>query len=118
MIYLLLLVEVCLAVGAQLVLRRGAQMLEDQELGFAIVLEPFRNPYIFSGLALHGVSFFLYVFILSRLRLNVVYPVSTGATIVLISVLSVFFLAESLNLIQALGILTIIVGIGLVFLPA
>lgn len=108
----------CLAVAAQLVLRHGAKMLSDTELGFGILLEPFRNPYIFSGLALHGVSFFLYVFILSRLRLNIVYPVSTGATIVLISILSVFLLSEPLNGLQALGILTIIVGIGLVFIPA
>jgi len=118
MVYLLLLIETCLVVAAQLVLRRGAQALSDQELGVRIVLEPFRNPYIFSGLLLHGISFFLYVFVLSRLRLNVVYPVSTGATIVLISVLSVFFLSETLNAIQAAGILTIVVGIGMVFFPA
>ena len=117
MIYALLFVEVCLAVAAQLVLRHGAQMLADQELGFAIILEPFRNPWIFSGLVLHGVSFFLYIFILSRLRLNMVYPVSTGATIVLIAVLSVFLLSESFNLMQGLGILAIILGIVLVFLP-
>lgn len=118
MIYLLLLVETCLAVAAQLVLRHGAKMLGDQDLGLGILLEPIKNPYIFAGLALHGVSFFLYVFILSRLRLNVVYPVSTGATIVLISVLSVYLLSEPLNVVQAIGIVTIIVGIGLVFLPA
>lgn len=118
MIYVLLVVEMCLAVAAQLVLRHGARMLENQELGLGIVLEPVRNPWIFSGLALHGVSFFLYVFILSRLRLNIVYPVSTGATIVMISVLSVFLLSEPLNSIQAVGILTIIVGIALVFVPA
>lgn len=118
MIYALLVIEMCLAVAAQLVLRHGAQMLGDQELGLGIILEPFRNPWIFSGLALHGVSFFLYVFILSRLRLNIVYPVSTGGTIVLISVLSVFLLSEPLNGIQAVGILTIIAGICLVFIPA
>ncbi|MDG2305751.1 MAG: hypothetical protein P8R42_14130 [Candidatus Binatia bacterium] len=118
MIYGLLVIEMCLAVAAQLVLRHGAKMLSETELSFGILLEPFRNPYIFSGLALHGVSFFLYVFILSRLRLNIVYPVSTGATIVLISILSVFLLSEPLNGLQVLGILTIIVGIGLVFIPA
>jgi len=118
MIYALLVVEMCLAVAAQLVLRHGAKMLGDQELGLSILLEPFRNPFIFSGLALHGVSFFLYVFILSRLRLNIVYPVSTGGTIVLIAILSVFLLSEPLNTIQALGIVTIIAGICMVFLPA
>jgi len=118
MVYLLLFIETCLVVAAQLVLRQGAKALGDQELGLGIVLAPFKNPYIFSGLTLHGISFFLYVFILSRLRLNIVYPVSTGATIVLISILSVFFLSESLNTIQAFGILAIIVGIGLVFIPA
>ncbi len=118
MIYALLVIEMCLAVAAQLVLRHGAKTLADHEFGLGIILEPFRNPYIFSGLALHGISFFLYVFILSRLRLNIVYPASTGGTIVLISVLSVFLLSEPLNGIQAIGILTIIVGIGLVFIPA
>lgn len=118
MIYALLVVEMFLAVAAQLVLRYGAKMLGDQELGWGILLEPLRNPYIFSGLALHGVSFFLYVFILSRLRLNVVYPVSTGGTIVVISVLSVLLLGEPLNTIQTFGIVTIIAGICLVFIPA
>ncbi len=71
-----------------------------------------------TGLALHGMSFFSYVSVLSRLRLSVVSPVFTGATIVLISAPSVLLLAESLNTLQTVGTLTSLVGIGLVFLPA
>ena len=118
MIYFLFALETCLVVAAQLILRYGAARLGDQELSLGIVLEPFRNVYIFSGLVLHGLSFFLYIFLLSRLRLNLVYPVSTGATIVIIALLSTWLLNESLNVLQAIGILTIVVGIGLVFFPA
>ena len=65
MIPLLILVENVLAVGAQLFLRRGAVRLEHAPLAPSILLEPFRNPYILSGLLLHGLSFFLYIFVLA-----------------------------------------------------
>jgi multidrug transporter EmrE-like cation transporter len=118
MIYVLLLIESCLVVAAQLVLRYGAARLGVHELSLGLLLEPLRNPYIFFGLVLHGLSFFLYIFLLSRLNLNVVYPVSTGATIVLIALISTALLSETMSPVQAIGILTIVVGIGLVFFPA
>ncbi len=81
MIPLLILLENALAVAAQLSLRRGAARFADQPLALSILLEPVRNPFILSGLLLHGMSFFLYIFILSKLRLNVLYPVATGLSI-------------------------------------
>lgn len=115
MIAVLLLVENVLAVAAQLSLRRGAQSLERASLTASILLVPFTNPFVFGGLVLHGLSFFLYIFILSKVRLNVLYPVATGLSIVLITVLSVALLGERLTAGQALGIAAIVGGIGLVF---
>jgi len=115
MIPFLLLLENVLAVSAQLSLRHGAMRFANEPLAPAIVLEPFRNPYILAGLLLHGLSFFLYIFILSRLRLNVLYPVATGLSIVLITILSVVLLGERLSASQGMGIAAIAGGIALVF---
>jgi multidrug transporter EmrE-like cation transporter len=115
MIALLIVLENILAVAAQLSLRRGAMHLQDATLSVSIVLEPLRNPYILLGLVLHGLSFFLYIFILSKLRLNVLYPVTTGLSILLITILSVWLLGERLGAAQLVGIAAIAGGIGLVF---
>ena len=115
MIALLIVVENVLAVAAQLSLRRGASTFAESPLAASILLEPFRNPYIFAGLVLQGLSFYVYIFILSKLRLNVLYPIATGLTIVLITVLSVVLLGERLTVSQSIGILAIAGGIGLVF---
>ena len=115
MIPFLILLENTLAVAAQLSLRRGAARFESAPLSPSIFLEPFRNPYILSGLVLHGISFFVYIFILSKLQLNVLYPVATGLSIVLITILSVVLLGERLSAVQAVGIVAITGGIALVF---
>ena len=115
MIPFLIAVDTVLAVAAQLSLRQGAAQFKDAPFGPSILLEPFRNPYIFSGLVLHGTGFFLYVFVLSRLQLNVLYPVATGLSIMLITLLSVMLLGERLGSTQLIGIAAIVGGIGLVF---
>src|SRR5213594_2983601 len=113
MIPFLILLENALAVAAQLSLRRGAARFADQPLALSILLEPVRNPFILSGLLLHGMSFFLYI--LSKLRLNVLYPVATGLSIVLITIVSVLLLGERLSAGQGVGIAAIAGGIALVF---
>ena len=114
MIPLLVLVETVLAVAAQLSLRRGALRFANAALAPSILREPFRNPYIFAGLMLHGISFFVYIFILSKLRLNVLYPVATGLSIVLITAFSVLVLGERVSAPQVVGIVAIMGGMALV----
>lgn len=115
MIPFLILIENVLAVAAQLSLRHGAERFANAPLTPSIFLEPLRNPYIFSGLILHGLCFFLYIFVLSKLRLNVLYPVTTGLSIVLITISSVVLLGERLSGGQVLGIGAIVSGIALAF---
>ena len=118
MIVVLMVIEILLATSAQLLLRQGAMKLGHDELTFAIALEPFRNVFVLAGLMLHALSFFLYVFILSKLQLNVLYPIATGATIVLVTGFSAFFFRESLTISQGAGMLAILVGIMLVYLTS
>ena len=116
MIYLLLLLDIILTVSAQLALRVGAKNLQSG-LSFALLFEPFKNMFLLGGMAIFAVSFFLYVFILSKLQLNIAYPVATGIILVLITLISHFFLKETLTALQAAGILAILIGVVLVLLP-
>lgn len=115
MIVNLIIIETVLVVVAQLMLRHGAIKLDMPTLGIGIVAEAVQNVWIMSGLALHGISFFLYVFILSKLKLSVFYPIATGASLVLITLFSVIILKEKLAAVQVVGITIIMVGMVLVF---
>src|SRR3989338_1348563 len=116
MIYWLLLLDIFLTVSAQLVLRTGAHRLSSG-LSLSIVLEPLKNIFLFTGLLLYAVSFFLYVFVLSRLQLHVVYPIAAGTTLVLITLASYLLLKETITIIQIIGIAAILIGVILVLIP-
>ena len=117
MIYLLLFIDIILTVSAQLSLRVGAERMWSSSFSLGILTEPLKNIFLFTGLLLYAISFFLYVFILSKLQLNVVYPVATGTILVLITAFSYFFLKETLTVIQIVGIAAILVGVILILLP-
>jgi len=116
-VYWLLVVDIVLTVSAQLSLRAGALRLGEHGVSLNIILEPLKNIFLFVGVGLYAVSFFLYVFILSRLQLNVVYPVATGAILVIIAIASHFWLNESITFPHVVGIAAILIGIVLILLP-
>lgn len=116
-IYALLMLDIVLTVSAQLLLRTGAKRMAGEGLSLGIILEPLKNGFLFAGIVFYAVSFFLYVFILSRLQLNIVYPVSVGVMLVLITAFSYLFLKESLSIPHIVGIAAILFGVILILLP-
>ena len=116
MIYLILFIDITLTVTAQLLLRAGARRLP-AEISFAVIPDFLRNWYLLGGMACFGAAFFLYVLVLSRLPLHSVYPVATGAALILITALSYFFLNESVTARQVAGIGSIAAGIFFIMLP-
>ena len=116
MIIQLIIVETVFVVIAQLMLRHGAVALKTEHLGVHVVIEMIRSPWVMGGLALHGASFVLYVFILSKIRLNIFYPIATGASLLLISVLSVVLLKEKINAVQITGLVIMMVGMTMVYM--
>jgi multidrug transporter EmrE-like cation transporter len=116
MIYFILFIDIVLTVTAQLLLRVGAQRLPG-EFSLALILAVLRNWYLLGGVVLFGTAFFLYVFVLSRLQLNMVYPVATGTTLILITTFSYFFLHEAITARQIAGIGAIAAGIFFVMMP-
>ena len=116
-IYLLLIIDIILTVAAQLSLRTGALRFGTQELSISLLLEPFKNIFLFLGLILYGASFFLYFFILSKIQLSVVYPIAAGSVLAIVSVAAHFIFKEMLTGVQVVGIFAILIGIILVLLP-
>ena len=100
--------SVCAALG-QVILKLAATGRNDV---FA-----FLSPALALGIALYGLGMISWIYALSRLPLNIVYPFTTF-TLVLVGAFGMLFLGERPTLIAACGWITIIAGVGLVWLGA
>jgi len=115
--FLLLLVSICVTASAQICFKKGVLKWGGLDFSFsqALSLIPkiFQNAWIMSGVFLFGISFILWLFILSRLKLNVAYPIALSSEVTITTVVAWFLFKEYLSLAQILGIAIIIVGIFL-----
>jgi len=111
---LLLVITILTAASAQLLFKKGVLSLGGLDFSpgslFALIPRVILNGWLISGVGIFGVSFLLYLFVLSKYQINVVYPIVVGSGIVLITLASWSFFAERVSLIQALGISLILIG--------
>ncbi len=116
---LALLVSIVTASTAQFFLKKGVLNLTDLELSFSgllkLFISVFQNKWLFLGASLFIFSFVFYLFVLSKLQLNLAYPVMVSAGIVLVAIGSWAFFQEQVSQWQILGIFLIIFGIFLLF---
>ncbi len=116
--YLLFAISVITTVGAHLCFKKGVLKLGEINLGFSQILptiwQIMQNTWILFGAVLFGVSFLTWLLILSKLQLNVAYPIIISIEAVLVSILAWFVFHESLTLIQIAGIILVILGIILI----
>ena len=102
------------AVASQLLLKRG--MVDLAGLSFSLknvyllVKHVFSSPFLLGGLFSYGVSFLLWLFVLSKIKLSLAYPI-TSINFVLVLIASYYFFDERLSLFQYLGIVLIIIGV-------
>src|SRR5215471_214966 len=92
-------------------------------LGIAIIAETiatstlkatdgFRRPLPTAVVAIgYGVAFFLLSIVVKSLPVGVVYAIWSGAGIVLVAIVGVFWLNQSLDLVATLGIALILLGV-------
>ena len=104
-----------LLASSQITLKSGASQLGGfsiKSLGdiFPLLLSVIKNPFIIIGTLLMASSFFLWVYILSWFKLGLVFPL-TAMTYIFVALLSYFFLAEKLSLVNYFGITLIAAGI-------
>ena len=104
-----------LLASSQITLKSGASQLGGFTIKgladiFPLLLRIIANPMILLGTLLMASSFLLWVYILSWLKLGLVFPL-TAMTYIFVALLSYFFLAEKLSLINYFGIVLVAAGI-------
>mgnify|MGYP001602989854 FL=1 len=120
--FIYILTMVLLGSSAQLLFRKGALSLNLSNLGFSLsglfslILQILHNVWLMIGIFLFVTCFFLYIFILSKIQLNIVYPIFVSAVMVVIPILSWMLFKEPFSLNQFLGLLLILSGIFFMFL--
>lgn len=112
----LLLVSVGFAVAGQLTLKSAMDHVgrigKESALG-DVLLRAAKEPLLWVGLFLFGVSALFWLVVLSRVRLSVAYPV-VGISYIVIVVFARFRLHESVPPLRWLGVFVIAVGIAII----
>lgn len=80
----------------------------------SVLWQIFQNIWILIGMVLFGISFLTWLFILSKLQLNIAYPIIISIEAVLVTIVSWFLFHEYLSMPQILGIIFVIIGILLI----
>jgi drug/metabolite transporter (DMT)-like permease len=113
----LILLSVCLAALAQLTLKHGMNTVNDQigtaRLNAASLKAIVTTPAVIGGLAIFGVSAFVWLLVLSRASLSFAYPFAS-LTYLLIVLADRFVLHEQIPPLRWAGVFFIMVGIVLV----
>jgi drug/metabolite transporter (DMT)-like permease len=109
-----------LGAAAQMLIKQGTTMmppLYDPAVGSVLSQAPeiawkiLSNLPLFGGLACYGISTILLVLALRYGELSVLYPI-IALTYVWVTILSVGFLGETLNVYKVLGLAFIVLGVG------
>ena len=118
---LFLAISIFATVTAQLLLKKGMLLVGKLDFSLSnllnLIFQVFHNVYLFLGLFAFGIAFLFWLFVLSKIQLNVIYPVSTSLTLCLVTVASWFLFKEYLSFYQILGIGFIVFGVFLLLKP-
>lgn len=110
--YLLLAINVLLMSVGQLLFKRSAIFFNSNEhLGF--VYKFLLNPWFYGAVSAFAISTFIWVKILTQMKLSIAYPL-LSISYILTCIGAFFIFHEKLNTINALGILCIMIGVSLI----
>ncbi len=115
---LLLLLSIALNVVSQLLIKIGMNQTGAVDLKgnmTASIMKILSNPLFLTGAFLSLMSFVPYAVALSKIELNVAFPIISIGAIVLLFVFAVLFLGETFNLYKAAGVVFCVIGILLLF---
>lgn len=108
MIYILLGINIILLVLGQTLWKIGLSGME-LKLTFQGIIKMFLNPYVFGGLAVYGVATVIWMYILSKAEISLVYPLQS-LCYVITAVVAVLIFKESVPATRWFGIGLIILG--------
>ena len=112
----LLLVSVIFAVAGQLTLKSAMDSVgrigKTSQLADTLT-RAMKEPLLWMGLALFGISALFWLIVLSRVRLSVAYPI-VGISYILIVLLARFRLHEHVPTLRWIGVTVIAIGIAII----
>ena len=112
--YFLLFLDVVFAACGQLLLKKGMQIMGPLDLSgksiIYLITNIFKNIYIVVALFCFGFDFMLWLFVISKLKLSLAYPI-TAALYILIVFGSWLFFKEDISSMQLVGVSIIFVGL-------
>jgi len=115
--FLLLGISVSLSVTAHLLLKKGITLIGKLDFSLVnfigLIFQIFQNTYLLLGLFFFATASFFWLFALSKIQLNIMYPISIGLSFSLITIASWFLFKEYLSFYQILGIVVIFFGVFL-----
>lgn len=112
-----LLLSALAGVGSQLLFKYSLTLTNQAPAGKAYIYFFFTlltKPTFLVALMLYGFSFMLWIFLLSRTSLSLVYPIGIAFNVMLALVFASLLLNESLHIFQIAGVLLIIIGVCIV----
>lgn len=112
--YIILGIAIITTVSSQLLFKKGMTMIGGVNFSLSniisLIINVLKNPYLLTGLFFYGASFLLWLIVLSKLKLSIVYPI-TSINFVLVILASYFLFGERLSIFQYLGFIIIIIGV-------
>lgn len=112
--YSLALVSIVLGALGQVILKSGADKIGSLSLSasslFSDLLRIIKTPQILSGMVFFGLSSLLWIKVLTRSELSLVYPM-VSLSYILVAILSFLLFKEQFTMQKILGIAVIITGV-------
>ncbi|MBF0557969.1 MAG: EamA family transporter [Nitrospirae bacterium] len=116
MVILSLIVAILLNATANILIKIGMNKTGGlQGLGLADILAKMLSNYVlWAGCMSFALALFAYSYALSKINLSIAYPIMTSLGYIIVILSSVFFLKESFSVVQAAGVMVIILGVWMV----
>lgn len=116
--YLMIVLVTLMTLGSQLLLKKAIVSIGPliQEDKIAFLFAAMTSPYVISAIAMQGLGFILWIFVLSKMKLGIAFGLS-GAFFYLLAAMSSWYLyGEKLSTQQWSGLLLISTGVLLMTL--
>ncbi len=116
--FVLILIGVLLNAVAQLVLKKGMSLVGSVAISYAgimhMLVKIITNVYVYCGLMCYGLSFLVWLMVLSRVEVSYAYPFLSIGYIVA-ALVGYFYFGESMSIYKVGGIALICLGVFVLY---
>jgi len=99
---------------ANIFIKMGMIRVGHMETAVSFIKKILAQPMFFAGIFSFGLALLLYSMVLTTLKLSIAYPIMVSMGLIIVVLVSYFFLKETIHPIQIVGFLLIIVGVWMV----